>query len=200
MKKTILLSLVAAAVLFTACDEKTKSGISDVTSAVTSSVKETASKAVDATKEAASNVADKAVEKAGEVADVAKDTASKAVDATKDAASNVAEKAVDVKDAAVEKAAEATEVVANAGESADNAAGEAAYAKCVGCHGKDGKTQALGKSAVIAGQDVETLVTSMNEYKAGTRNVAGMGTLMKGQAASMSDEDIQAVSEYISGM
>jgi len=56
------------------------------------------------------------------------------------------------------------------GESADNAAGKAAYAKYAGCHGKDGKTQALGKSAVIAGQDVEILVTSMNEYKAGTRN------------------------------
>ena len=38
----------------------------------------------------------------------------------------------------------------------------------------------------------------MNEYKAGTKNVAGMGTLMKAQAASMSDADIEVVAEYLS--
>jgi len=160
MKKITLLSLVAATLLFTACDEKTKNEISDATSSVTSSVKDAASKVADK----ASNLKDAAVEKAGDV-----------VDATKDAAAEVT-------------------------ASVDNAAGKAAYAKCAGCHGADGKTQALGKSAVIAGQSVETLVTSINEYKAGTRNVTGMGMLMKGQAASLSDDDIQAVSEYISAM
>ena len=185
MKKITLLSLVAATLLFTACDEKTKNEISDATSSVTSSVKDAASKVAD---------------KAGDIKDAAVEKAGDAVDATKDAASKVADKASDIKDAAVEKASDAVDATAEVTASADNAAGKAAYAKCAGCHGADGKTQALGKSAVIAGQSVETLVTSMNEYKAGTRNVAGMGMLMKGQAASMSDDDIQAVSEYISAM
>ena len=75
-----------------------------------------------------------------------------------------------------------------------------AYAKCKGCHGADGKTVALGKSAVIAGQDKAALITSLNQYKAGTKNVAGMGMLMKGQVATMSDEDIEAVAEYLSSV
>ena len=74
----------------------------------------------------------------------------------------------------------------------------AAYDTCKGCHGIDGKIAALGKSAVIGGQDKEALITSMNEYKAGTKNVSGMGALMKGQVASMSEEDIEAVAEYLS--
>ena len=40
----------------------------------------------------------------------------------------------------------------------------------------------------------------MNEYKAGTKNVVGMGTLMKGQAASMSDAEIEAVADYLTAI
>jgi len=40
----------------------------------------------------------------------------------------------------------------------------------------------------------------MNEYKAGTRNVAGMGMLMKGQVASLSDADMEAIADYLSQM
>jgi len=198
VKKTILLSLVAATVLFTACDEKTKNDISEATSSVTSSVKDAASNVA----EKAGDMKDAAVEKASEVTAVVKEKAADAVDATKDAAASAVDKAVEMKDAAVEKAGDAVDATQDAVKeaSADNGAGKAAYAKCAGCHGVDGKTQALGKSAVIAGQSVETLVASLNEYKAGTRNVAGMGMLMKGQVASMSEDDIQAVSEYISAM
>jgi cytochrome c553 len=51
---------------------------------------------------------------------------------------------------------------------------------------------------VIAGQSKEELVTKLNGYKAGTINVSGMGTLMKGQVATMDDAAIDAVSTYIS--
>jgi len=74
------------------------------------------------------------------------------------------------------------------------------FAKCAGCHGADGKTAALGKSAVIAGQPAADLEKKIAGYKAGTLNVAGMGALMKGQVASMSDADIKAVATYISGL
>ncbi|MBD3788953.1 MAG: c-type cytochrome [Campylobacterales bacterium] len=76
----------------------------------------------------------------------------------------------------------------------------AAYAKCAGCHGMDGKTKALGKSEIIAGQAEADLIAKINEYKAGSRNVAGMGTLMQGQVAMLSDEDIQAIAAYISNL
>lgn len=118
----------------------------------------------------------------------------------KEAAVVAVEKATEAKAAVVETAAavaeKATEVVA----AATGPDGKALFAKCAGCHGADGKTAALGKSAVIAGQAKADLVTKINGYKAGTLNIAGMGALMQGQVASYSDADIDAVSGYIAGM
>jgi len=106
------------------------------------------------------------------------------------------EEAVDAtKEAATIAAATATAAVA---DTAKNVAGEVAYAKCAGCHGADGKTKALGKSPVIARQSKEDLLAKIKGYKAGTRNETGMGTLMKGQVASMDDATIDAVATYIS--
>ena len=82
----------------------------------------------------------------------------------------------------------------------DNAKGKELFAKCAGCHGADGKQKALGKSALIAGEKASDLAEKISAYKAGTRNVTGMGALMKGQVATMSDADIEAVSNYISGL
>ncbi|MRI83938.1 MAG: cytochrome C [Nitratiruptor sp.] len=76
--------------------------------------------------------------------------------------------------------------------------GAALYKKCAGCHGAKGEKKALGKSAPIAGWDKAKLVEALKGYKAGTRNVYGMGMLMKGQVASLSDADIEALAEYIS--
>ena len=193
MKKATLLSLAAAAVLFVACGEETKKAAAETTAAV----KKTATKAAEETKEATKDTATKAVEASKEMAakvvETVKEKATQAVEATKEAAAPVVE-------ATKEKVAEAVESVKEAVTPSDNAAGEAAYAKCAGCHGKDGKTKALGKSEVVAGQSAADLTVKMAEYKAGTRNVTGMGTLMKGQVASMSDDDIKAVSEYMSAM
>ncbi len=78
--------------------------------------------------------------------------------------------------------------------------GAAAYAKCAGCHGANGEKAALGKSAVIKGQDAAKTVEQLNGYKAGTLNLHGMGGLMKGQVATMDEASIKAVSDYIAAM
>ncbi len=78
--------------------------------------------------------------------------------------------------------------------------GAALYKKCAGCHGADGKTKALGKSAPIAGLDAVASAADMEAYKAGTLNKNGMGGLMKAQVASYSSDDIKAVAEYIAAM
>ncbi len=78
--------------------------------------------------------------------------------------------------------------------------GAAIFKKCAGCHGAKGEKKALGKSAVIGGMDVATLVNDLKEYKAGKRNAHGMGMMMKSQVQSLSDADIQAVAEYIHGL
>ena len=68
-------------------------------------------------------------------------------------------------------------------------------AQCKSCHGADGKMKALGKSAPVAGS--KTVEADLKGYKAGTTNKAGMGSVMKGNAAKLSDADIKAVSDYI---
>jgi cytochrome c553 len=191
MTKITMLSVVAAAVLFVGCGEDSKKAASEATAKAVESTKEAASHAVDATK----NVADKAVEAAKEAEEAVEKAAEKAVEATKEAAETTKEAAVKAVDNA-EKAVDTA--VAGAVDTIIDTAGKEAYAKCAGCHGADGKTLALGKSPVIAGQSKEELVTKINGYKAGTINVSGMGNLMQGQVASMDDTAIEAVSIYIS--
>jgi len=182
MTKITMLSLVAAAVLFTGCGEDAKKD---------------ATKAAESTKEAASNAMDATTKAAKEAASSIEKAADKAVEATKEAAEATKEAATEALDSA-EKSVDTA--VAGAVDSIIDSAGKEAYAKCAGCHGADGKTKALGKSPVIAGQSKEDLMTQLKEYKAGTRNKYGMGTLMKGQVASMDDTTIEAVSIYISKM
>jgi len=186
MKTIITLSLVAATLLFTGCGEKAKDSATDAAAKAVESTKEAASSAVDATKDAAN----KAVE-------ATKEATAKAVEVTKEAAEATKEAAVKVADSAEKAVETATEAVT---DTTKNVAGAAAYAKCAGCHGADGKTKALGKSPVIAGLAKDDLVTKINGYKAGTINVSGMGNLMKGQVATMDDATIEAVSAYISTM
>lgn len=87
-----------------------------------------------------------------------------------------------------------------AGASLMAADGAALYKKCAACHGANAEKQALGKSAVIQGMDAATITESLKGYKAGTLNKNGMGALMKGQVASYSDADIEAVAAYVAGL
>jgi len=191
-----------AALLFTACEEKTKKAAAEATAAVNvaaekaaEETKEKTAHAVEAAKEKVSEATEAVKQQASETTETVKKQASAATEAVKEAAEE-ASKAVQETTAKAVKATK--EAVASV--TGDTAAGEAAYAKCAGCHGKDGKTKALGKSEEIAGQSAADLEKKLAEYKAGTRNVAGMGSLMKGQVASLSEDDIKAVSAYISGL
>ena len=203
MKNITLLSLVAASLLFTACGEKTKEAANDAATAVKEAVKADTTGVVDAAKKAAEDAATAAKAKAEELAETAKVEAQKVADAAAAKATELKEaaekKATEAADALKERAAAATAAVTEAVVPV-NEAGKAAYAKCAGCHGADGKTKALGKGNPVAGQTVAALAEALAGYKAGTRNVSGMGMLMKGQVASMDEATITAVSEYMSGL
>lgn len=201
MKKFTLLSLIAASMLFTACGEKTDKAVEETPAVVEEAVKEDTASALNDAKKALAEAAEATKAKAAEIAETAKVEAEKMAD-------SAAEKAAELKTSAQESISDATDTIKEKAEKVSDAASEAiasisapaAYAKCKGCHGADGKTVALGRSAVLAGQDKATLIASINEYKAGTRNLAGMGSLMKGQVISMSDADIEAVAEYLSSV
>lgn len=210
MKKVTLISLAAAAVLFTACGEETKKVVAEVNkTAVAQALKKDTvsafeeakskmSEAAEAAKVAAAQMAEEAKVEAEEMADTAAEKAAELTESAKTAIASATSETPASPAAVPVPPPVPTPPSATATVPAPPPVSPAAYAKCIGCHGVDGKTKALGKSAVIAGQDKEAIITSMNEYKAGTKNVAGMGTLMKGQAASMSDTDIEAVADYLS--
>jgi cytochrome c553 len=215
MKKLTVLSIIAASLLLTACGDSStgaeaKAANEATTHEVTPAGHKTEStekvmkcgegkcggdkkSAATEAKEAATVAVEKATEAVKEKAAEVKEKASNAVEAVKESASS----AVNSAKAAV---ATATTAAKEAVATATAPDGKALFAKCAGCHGADGKTAALGKSAVIAGQSTADLETKIAGYKAGTLNVVGMGGLMKGQVASFSDADIKAVASYISGL
>lgn len=76
--------------------------------------------------------------------------------------------------------------------------GKAIYdGQCKSCHGADGSQKALGKGAPLKGMKAADLETSLKGYKAGTLDKHGMGTVMKGNAAKLSDADMKAVAAHI---
>ncbi|MCW8894863.1 MAG: c-type cytochrome [Sulfurimonas sp.] len=75
--------------------------------------------------------------------------------------------------------------------------GQTIFTACSACHGADASKVALGKSQVIKGWDSAKIQNALNGYKDGTYGGAMKG-IMKGQVTALSDEEIKAVSEYIS--
>ena len=70
---------------------------------------------------------------------------------------------------------------------------QAKYSACGACHGAQGGG---GVGPALAGQTVEYIVGRLNQYKAGEK-VGSQSNLMWGQAAMLSETDIQDLAEYI---
>ena len=71
--------------------------------------------------------------------------------------------------------------------------GEAKYAACGACHGSNGGG---GVGPALAGQTVQYIVGRLHQYKAGEK-VGNQSNMMWGQAAGLSDTDINDLAEYI---
>ena len=71
--------------------------------------------------------------------------------------------------------------------------GEAKYAACGACHGSNGGG---GVGPALAGQTVQYIVGRLNQYKAGEK-VGNQSNMRWGQAAGLSDTDINDLAEYI---
>jgi len=181
MRKSVL---ILSTIVLIGCNTQTPTDTPETTPAVAKS--ESKDIHTEAVKDA---------KKAVESAEKAVKDAKKAVEVLEKVEKTDAKKVV-----AVEKK---EEVVIDSNKTETNATvavvdGAEIFTKCSACHGEDGKKSAFQKSEIIAGQNVEALITSITEYKAGTRDVSGMGKLMKGQVAELSEDEIKAVSEYIS--
>lgn len=75
--------------------------------------------------------------------------------------------------------------------------GKQLFTRCAGCHGADGSKQALGVSKPLKGLSADEVVKDLEGYKAKTFG-GKMKSVMEGQAASLSPEDMKALGDYIS--
>ncbi len=166
--------MLGVILILSGCGEETQKAVAEATAKSVEMDKKAGTAATDATKKTATKLAREASHAATQAVESVTESATQTLQDAKHEISKV--------------------VVAQA----PGDAGEKLYAKCAGCHGPDGKRSALGKSAVLAGQSASELADKLKAYKAGTRNVSGMGSLMKGQVASLSKSNILALAEYIS--
>lgn len=78
--------------------------------------------------------------------------------------------------------------------------GRALSSKCIACHGAVFEKSALGKSAIVKGQSALDIYGKLLAYRGGTRSEVGMGALMKGQTAVMSDDELWKVAMHIASL
>jgi cytochrome c-type protein NapB len=71
---------------------------------------------------------------------------------------------------------------------------EADVSACTGCHGKNLEKAALGKSKKVNEMTKAEIVTALKGYADGTYG-GPMKGMMKGQAAKLSEDDINAIAE-----
>ncbi len=86
---------------------------------------------------------------------------------------------------------------------ADAAAGKAAYASCVACHGANGEGSEALNSPVLAGLDAAYLSRQLNHFKTGIRGASGdiLGMQMRSMVGLLADDNAVAnVSAYIASM
>jgi len=70
---------------------------------------------------------------------------------------------------------------------------------CVACHGKDAKTPLMPNYPKIAGQNKDYVKQQMLDIKSGTRS-NGQSAAMKGIMHLVSDEEIEALADYLSSL
>ena len=70
---------------------------------------------------------------------------------------------------------------------------------CFTCHGKDGKTPIMPGYPNIAGQDRDYVLQQMKDIKSGARN-NGQSAAMKGVMGLVSDEELEAIADYVASM
>lgn len=226
LNKKFLISVAAAAVLFTGCGDDKSSAQSTVAPVAQEEVKtevaapEVAQEAQIAQEEQVANETEQTVQDTQEAVEevveegtqAAQEIVEEATQAVETAVQDAQEAVEEVAAAAEETVAQVQEEVAQQVESAVQAvaveetpavqdsapAVDAAplYVKCVACHGANAEKVALGKSAIIKDWDATQIAEALKGYKAGTYGGAMKG-VMVGQVANLSDEQIDALAEHI---
>lgn len=70
---------------------------------------------------------------------------------------------------------------------------------CMTCHGAEGKAPIAPNYPKLAGQNATYLSQQIKDIKSGARSNS-MSSVMKPMVAAVSDEEIDAIAEYLSGL
>lgn len=204
--KKILLSSFLAIGIFAGCTENNESKTQEpaevvkeasAESKLVDQVKESTSKITQVVKDASSEVATKVVEESKQIAqkssDAAKSIEEKAQVVAKELTNELVNK---TKEAKTNIESSINNIVETKKTSTVESNGKSLYLKCAGCHGQNGEKQALGKSHVIKGWDKEKVLNALVGYKEGTYGAAMKGVMIA-QVSSLSNEELDILSEYI---
>jgi cytochrome c553 len=85
-------------------------------------------------------------------------------------------------------------IAGSAQAAGDAAAGKAKAAMCAGCHGDKG--QGVAPNPALAGKPEADQVKALKDFKSGSR----ASPVMKGMAASLSDQDMENLAAYYSSL
>ena len=207
----ILLGSAVTVLLLTGCGDEKKATSESTTKVVaeqttakevvaeaTKEVSTTVSKASTEVANTVSEATSKVVEKSTEMV---KETTANAIETAKESVSTVAEKTVEkveeikvVAQEAITNAEQTVSAIVN-----DGLDGEVLYKSCASCHGQKAEKEALGKSQIIAGWEKEKIIQALNGYKDGSYGGV-MKNIMKGQIASKTDAEIDALATFISNL
>jgi cytochrome c len=70
---------------------------------------------------------------------------------------------------------------------------------CAACHGADAKTPIMPAYPKLAGQNAQYALNQMKDIKSGAR-ANGQSAAMKGIVMGVSDEEMQAIAEWLSSL
>ncbi|CAM2916064.1 c-type cytochrome [Pseudoalteromonas sp. AS84] len=70
---------------------------------------------------------------------------------------------------------------------------------CQTCHGAEGKAPIMGMYPKLNGQNKDYLVAQMKDIKSGARN-NGMTMAMKAMVATVTDEEFEAIADYLANV
>lgn len=77
---------------------------------------------------------------------------------------------------------------------------ETGVSACIACHGPRGKGNPAAKYPAISGQHAAYTLKQLKDYKSGKRKATGNAVIMHDIASKMSEQEMQAVTNYIQGL
>lgn len=73
-------------------------------------------------------------------------------------------------------------------------------AACLACHGPSGRGNPAAKYPALQGQHADYVAKQLNDYASGARTTDGKTRIMRDIAATLSQDDIAALSSYMQGL